>query len=367
MLTLQARSGACTRAPPSRPREALRWLDAGEHLRPRRSSTCTCRRWTASRWPSASAMRGPTCRCVLFSSLGRREAGDDEALFAAYLAKPVRQSQLSTRWSACSSRDAAPEAAAQAKAALDPELARPPSAAHPARRGQRREPEARAAPPAAAGLPGRPRVATASRRSNRSSARPTTSCSWTCRCPRWTAWRRRAASRALERRAPAHRRDDRQRDAGRPRDVPRGRHGRLHHQADPRRAAGRSARRCAHARKRCNDRSTIDVETFAALRDATGAEFVARAHRHVPRPKRRRYSPISATSLATGDAERFRRAAHSLKSNGNTFGALTLGELAKDLELARVAHVKERGPSALADIEAEYLRVAAALAALRDE
>ncbi len=31
---------------------------------------------------------------VLFSSLGRREAGADDALFAAYLAKPVRQSQL---------------------------------------------------------------------------------------------------------------------------------------------------------------------------------------------------------------------------------------------------------------------------------
>ena len=31
---------------------------------------------------------------VLFSSLGRREAGDGEGLFAAYLAKPLRQSQL---------------------------------------------------------------------------------------------------------------------------------------------------------------------------------------------------------------------------------------------------------------------------------
>ena len=39
-------------------------------------------------------------------------------------------------------------------------------------------------------------------------------------------------------------------------------------------------------------------------------------------------------SLADGEAERFRRAAHSLKSNANTFGALTLGALAKDLELS---------------------------------
>ncbi len=41
--------------------------------------------------------------------------------------------------------------------------------------------------------------------------------------------------------APAHRRDDRQRHAGRPRGVPGRRHGRLRDQADPRGCAGRSA------------------------------------------------------------------------------------------------------------------------------
>ncbi len=38
--------------------------------------------------------RRPELPLVLFSSLGRREAGDAEGLFNAYLAKPVRQSQL---------------------------------------------------------------------------------------------------------------------------------------------------------------------------------------------------------------------------------------------------------------------------------
>jgi GAF domain-containing protein/CheY-like chemotaxis protein len=38
--------------------------------------------------------RRPELPLVLFSSLGRREAGDTEGLFNAYLAKPVRQSQL---------------------------------------------------------------------------------------------------------------------------------------------------------------------------------------------------------------------------------------------------------------------------------
>ena len=36
----------------------------------------------------------PALPLVLFSSLGRREAGDTEGLFNAYLSKPLRQSQL---------------------------------------------------------------------------------------------------------------------------------------------------------------------------------------------------------------------------------------------------------------------------------
>src|SRR5438128_2240937 len=38
--------------------------------------------------------RNSTLPLMLFSSLGRREVGDDEKLFAAYLTKPIRQSQL---------------------------------------------------------------------------------------------------------------------------------------------------------------------------------------------------------------------------------------------------------------------------------
>src|SRR5689334_22018965 len=38
------------------------------------------------------------------------------------------------------------------------------------------------------------------------------------------------------------------------------------------------------------------------------------------------------TALDTNDVESFRRNAHSLKSNANTFGATELGMLAKELE-----------------------------------
>ena len=110
----------------------------------------------------------------------------------------------------------------------------------------------------------------------------------------------------------------------------------------------------------------VDLATFEALRETTGADF---ARELVDTFLTEAPSMLAdlRQSLERQDADRFRRAAHSLKSNGNTFGALTLGTLAKDLELSGVVAVKARGPSPLAGLEAEYLRVAAALAALRDE
>jgi GAF domain-containing protein/CheY-like chemotaxis protein len=67
---------------------------------------------------------------VLFSSLGRREAGDDERLFNAYLAKPIRQSQLFDTLVGLLARDVAPKVeAAPGKPQLDPNQA----ARHPLR------------------------------------------------------------------------------------------------------------------------------------------------------------------------------------------------------------------------------------------
>jgi len=60
---------------------------------------------------------------VLFSSLGRREAGDTDKLFSAYLAKPIRQSQLFDTLVGLLVHDAAPKVAAPAKPQLDPGMA----------------------------------------------------------------------------------------------------------------------------------------------------------------------------------------------------------------------------------------------------
>jgi CheY-like chemotaxis protein len=66
---------------------------------------------------------------VLFSSLGRREAGDTDKLFSAYLAKPIRQSQLFDTLVGLLVKDVAPKAAAPSKSKLDPTMA----ARHPLR------------------------------------------------------------------------------------------------------------------------------------------------------------------------------------------------------------------------------------------
>ena len=89
-------SGAWSRATPSRRREALAGCErrGARGRSTSRSSTCTCPRWTASSSRARIRALAPTLPLVLFSSLGRREAGDVESLFNAYLAKPLRQSQL---------------------------------------------------------------------------------------------------------------------------------------------------------------------------------------------------------------------------------------------------------------------------------
>ena len=69
-------------------------------------------------------------------------------------------------------------------------------------------------------------------------------------------------------------------------------------------------------------------------------------------------APPLLAALRGTDAEEVRRAAHTLKSNGATFGATTFSELCRELEmLARTGDLA--GVPELADrIEAEYALVA---------
>ncbi len=79
--------------------------------------------------------------------------------------------------------------------------------------------------------------------------------------------------------------------------------------------------------------ATIDPAIFAELRDTAGADFVSELAATFTDEEAPQMLAELRNALAAGSAERFRRAAHSLKSNAMTFGALPLGEMARSLEL----------------------------------
>ena len=77
---------------------------------------------------------------------------------------------------------------------------------------------------------------------------------------------------------------------------------------------------------------TIDRTIFSELQDSAGADFVVELVATFFEEAPQMIADLRG-ALAAGDAERFRRAAHSLKTNAHTFGATALGAQARELEL----------------------------------
>jgi histidine phosphotransfer protein HptB len=77
---------------------------------------------------------------------------------------------------------------------------------------------------------------------------------------------------------------------------------------------------------------TIDRAIFNELQDSAGADFVVELVNTFFEEAPQMIGDLRS-ALAAGDAERFRRAAHSLKTNAHTFGATALGAKARELEL----------------------------------
>jgi HPt (histidine-containing phosphotransfer) domain-containing protein len=111
--------------------------------------------------------------------------------------------------------------------------------------------------------------------------------------------------------------------------------------------------------------SIIDQATFNELKQMSGPDFMPELIDTFLDDGPRMIAKLRR-ALAAGEAETFRRTAHSLKSNAKTFGALRLAELARDLELSgRENRLGEAG-SVLDELVHEFDRVAAALGGLRD-
>ncbi|MFK7751847.1 MAG: Hpt domain-containing protein [Sedimentitalea sp.] len=105
----------------------------------------------------------------------------------------------------------------------------------------------------------------------------------------------------------------------------------------------------------------IDTAVFDALAETTGAEFAAELVTTFLDE-----APGMITDLKTAAAQQtpdpFRRAAHSIKSNAEVFGAHLLAALARDLELSGLPASGEQ----LAALDQAYVDVAATLREMID-
>ncbi len=105
----------------------------------------------------------------------------------------------------------------------------------------------------------------------------------------------------------------------------------------------------------------IDPATFAELQETAGADFVGELVQTFLEEAPAMLQEMR-DAFAAGDADAYRRAAHSLKSNSLTFGALALGAMARDQEVGGLA--AGAAPGALDALAEAYARAAAALAEL---
>lgn len=109
----------------------------------------------------------------------------------------------------------------------------------------------------------------------------------------------------------------------------------------------------------------IDRATFEVLKHESGADFIVELIDTFLEDGPKLIGELKS-ALRAGDAETFRRAAHSLKSNGATFGALEFSQLARDLEMVgkekRLAEAGDR----IQTLERTFDLVAAELKDLRE-
>jgi len=104
----------------------------------------------------------------------------------------------------------------------------------------------------------------------------------------------------------------------------------------------------------------IDLKKFEDFRDNMGTDFIGEVlevfNEDAPELLRLLYQ-----ALEGNDAELFRRSAHSLKSNSAAFGAMTMAELAREMEMLGKEGRLEGTKDKVAQAENEYQRVQQAL------
>ena len=109
--------------------------------------------------------------------------------------------------------------------------------------------------------------------------------------------------------------------------------------------------------------SVIDKAAFDQLKQISGEDFMDELIDAFLDDAPGMLSGMRA-ALAAKDVDTFRRNAHSLKSNANTFGALELGSLAKELELMAKGNNLDIG-NRLEALEEAYQKAAEELKGMR--
>lgn len=104
----------------------------------------------------------------------------------------------------------------------------------------------------------------------------------------------------------------------------------------------------------------IDSAVFDELCETAGADFVAELVGTFEEEAPQMLADLRA-ARAAGDADTFRRAAHSLKSNSATFGAVQVAALARALELGGLAADAAQDIAAIAAVQAALQQAVAAL------
>ena len=100
----------------------------------------------------------------------------------------------------------------------------------------------------------------------------------------------------------------------------------------------------------------LDMARFEELKVMSGEDFIGELIDTFLEDAPRLVDEMKS-ALTADDADTFRRAAHSLKSNSATFGANHLAELARELEMLGKEHRLAEAQSRLLPLE-EALRLA---------
>ncbi len=108
----------------------------------------------------------------------------------------------------------------------------------------------------------------------------------------------------------------------------------------------------------------IDQATFSGLVETMGADFIGELIDTYCQETPQLIAQLQA-ALARGDAETFRRSAHSIKSSSASFGALGFAGQARELEMQGKSGDLSGAAPCVARLVEDYLGVEAALQAAR--